>query len=255
MPNSNNKLSFLKAFPGATNLGGLADIFSGLGISSTVGTASLVPVKQNWLSAQKGKGLEINGTFTRRNGAINMDMDFMNKALQPMNGFAIQLNKNSFGLTCSANLQVPILQSNHSVSNTLVLSTTGPVMKMNPITNLQVAIKNNIDVFYFSLVVPMHVFFAEDGEIDKRLFLNTWKEIPEQNESQFQLSPFAYPLINSDDLCNKLRNNNVFTIAKRNVEGQDMLYQSMKLTNGIWILAELKITPNNPSLTVCDLFF
>ncbi len=188
MPNSNNKLSFLKAFPGATNLGGLADIFSGLGISSTVGTASLVPVKQNWLSAQKGKGLEINGTFTRRNGAINMDMDFMNKALQPMNGFAIQLNKNSFGLTCSANLQVPILQSNHSVSNTLVLSTTGPVMKMNPITNLQVAIKNNIDVFYFSLVVPMHVFFAEDGEIDKRLFLNTWNEIPEQNESKFQIS-------------------------------------------------------------------
>ena len=39
----------------------------------------------------------------------------------------------------------------------------------------------------------------------------------------------------------KLRNNNVFTVAKRNVEGQDMLYQSIKLTNGIWVLAELKI--------------
>jgi len=53
----------------------------------------------------------------------------------------------------------------------------------------------------------------------------------------------------------KLRNNNVFTVAKRNVEGQDMLYQSIKLTNGIWLLAELKIQPGNPNFTVYSLFF
>lgn len=55
----------------------------------------------------------------------------------------------------------------------------------------------------------------------------------------------------ADTVSQKLRNNNVFTVAKRNVEGQDMLYQSIKLTNGIWILAELKIQPGNPSFTVC----
>jgi len=54
-----------------------------------------------------------------------------------------------------------------------------------------------------------------------------------------------------DTVSQKLRNNNVFTVAKRNVEGQDMLYQSIKLTNGIWILAELKIQPGNPNFTVC----
>ena len=48
----------------------------------------------------------------------------------------------------------------------------------------------------------------------------------------------------------KLKNNNIFTIAKRNVEGQDMLYQSLKLSNGIWVLAELKIAPGNTSFTV-----
>jgi len=48
----------------------------------------------------------------------------------------------------------------------------------------------------------------------------------------------------------KLQNNNIYTIAKRNVEGQDMLYQSLKLTNGIWILAELRIQPGNPNYTV-----
>ena len=46
----------------------------------------------------------------------------------------------------------------------------------------------------------------------------------------------------------KMQQNNVFTIAKRNVEGQDMLYQSLKLVNGIWILSELKMQPGNPTL-------
>lgn len=29
-----------------------------------------------------------------------------------------------------------------------------------------------------------------------------------------------------------------------------MLYQSLKLTNGIWVLAELRVQPGNPSFTV-----
>jgi len=49
--------------------------------------------------------------------------------------------------------------------------------------------------------------------------------------------------------------NNVFTIAKRHVEGQDMLYQSLKLTNGNWVLNELKIQPGNPNITVSNLSF
>lgn len=51
-------------------------------------------------------------------------------------------------------------------------------------------------------------------------------------------------------MSGKLQNDNIYTIAKRNVEGQDMLYQSLKLTNGIWILAELRIQPGNPNYTV-----
>ena len=54
-------------------------------------------------------------------------------------------------------------------------------------------------------------------------------------------------------MSGKLQSNNIYTIAKRNVEGQDMLYQSLKLTNGIWILAELRIQPGNPNYTVREL--
>jgi hypothetical protein len=57
-------------------------------------------------------------------------------------------------------------------------------------------------------------------------------------------------LFQTDAVVQKMQQNNVFTIAKRNVEGQDMLYQSLKLTNGIWVLNELKIQPGNPNITV-----
>jgi len=54
----------------------------------------------------------------------------------------------------------------------------------------------------------------------------------------------------SDSVVQKMQQNNVFTIAKRNVEGQDMLYQSLKLTNNVWVLAEIKIPPGGSVYTL-----
>uniref|UniRef100_A0A1B6DGS2 AP complex subunit beta n=1 Tax=Clastoptera arizonana TaxID=38151 RepID=A0A1B6DGS2_9HEMI len=219
----------------------LGDIF---GFTPTPSMYS--PPKIMWLAADKGKGLEIWGTFSRKNNQVSMDFKFVNKAMQPMTGFAIQLNKNSFGLTPAKPLQVvsPLLPS-ISQEVSLPLNTNGVVHKMEPITNLQVAIKNNIEVFYFACLVPMNVFFVEDGQMDKRIFLSTWKDIPSQNEVQYTLTNIQ---CNADVIVQKMQQNNVFTIAKRNVEGQDMLYQSLKITNGIWVLNELKIQPGNPNI-------
>lgn len=57
-------------------------------------------------------------------------------------------------------------------------------------------------------------------------------------------------VLSTDAASNKLQASNVFTIAKRTVDAQDVLYQSMKLTNGIWVLAELKGQTGNPNYTV-----
>jgi len=205
-----------------------------------------VPPKQIWLPAARGKGLEISGCFYRSAGQIVMDMTFTNRAMQPMMQFAIQLNKNSFGLVPAAPLSVVSpLVAGQSYDTSLTLNVGGAVQRMEPLTNLQVAVKNNIDVFYFATLVPLNAFFAEDGQMDKRIFLSTWKDIPAQNEVQYTIQGVA---LGADQVSAKMQHNNVFTIAKRNVEGQDMLYQSLKLVNGIWILSELKMQPNNPNL-------
>lgn len=129
------------------------------------------------------------------------------------------------------------------------------------------AVKNNFDVHYFAVTVPLFVYFEESGQMDKRDFLQLWKEIPEQNEVQFSitntynLSAGKYLLeltfgtsYNNfvDDICSKLQQNNIFTVARRNVDGQELLYHSIKYTNQIYILSELKMQQNNPSLTVIN---
>uniref|UniRef100_A0A2I3H783 AP complex subunit beta n=1 Tax=Nomascus leucogenys TaxID=61853 RepID=A0A2I3H783_NOMLE len=206
------------------------------------------PLDDVWLPAMKAKGLEISGTFTRQVGSISMDLQLTNKALQVMTDFAIQFNRNSFGLAPAAPLQVHApLSPNQTVEISLPLSTVGSVMKMEPLNNLQVAVKNNIDVFYFSTLYPLHILFVEDGKMDRQMFLATWKDIPNENEAQFQIRDCP---LNAEAASSKLQSSNIFTVAKRNVEGQDMLYQSLKLTNGIWVLAELRIQPGNPSCTV-----
>ncbi|XP_058014452.1 AP-1 complex subunit beta-1 isoform X1 [Ahaetulla prasina] len=227
--------------------GGLGDLFDLAGGVSNLSGSHVAP-KTVWLPAVKAKGLEISGTFSRRAGSLSMDLTLSNKALQVMSDFAIQFNRNSFGLAPAAPLQVHTpLAPNQNVEISLPLNTVGSVMKMDPLNNLQVAVKNNIDVFYFSTLYPLYILFVEDGKMERQMFLATWKDIPNENEAQFQIKDCP---LSADAASGKLQGNNIFTIAKRNVEGQDMLYQSLKLTNGICVLAELRIQPGSLNFTL-----
>ncbi|XP_024273370.1 AP-1 complex subunit beta-1 isoform X4 [Oncorhynchus tshawytscha] len=183
--------------------GGLGDLFDlGGGVGMPMG--AYIPPKTVWLPAMKAKGLEISGTFARRAGVIQMELVLTNKAMSVMTDFAIQFNRNSFGLAPAGPLQVLTpLGPNQTIEVSLPLSTVGPVMKMDPLNNLQVAVKNNIDVFYFSCQYPISMLFVEDGKMERQVFLATWKDIPNDNESQFQIQDChlnSEPMINDSSL-------------------------------------------------------
>uniref|UniRef100_A0A4W4ECS7 AP complex subunit beta n=1 Tax=Electrophorus electricus TaxID=8005 RepID=A0A4W4ECS7_ELEEL len=230
----------------ATLSSGLNDLFE-LSTSMAITTGGYVVPKAVWLPAVKAKGLEISGTFSRRQGHMYMDMTFTNKALQHMTDFAIQFNKNSFGVIPTTPLPIHTpLMPNQNIDISLPLNTIGPVMKMDPLNNLQVQQGNSFSYFY--IYTHTHTLYAHLTFDRQQVFLATWKDIPNENELQYQIKECH--LNAADTVSGKLQNNNIYTIAKRNVEGQDMLYQSLKLTNGIWILAELRIQPGNPNYTV-----
>ena len=122
--------------PGAAANNLLGDIFGLEGGTST--HTGYIPPKQVWLTAAKGKGLEISGSWSLKNNVVTMEITMENKAMQAMNNFAIQLNKNSFGLAPQQQMSVPILNAGQTLDVSLPMTTTGPVQKMEPLTNVQV---------------------------------------------------------------------------------------------------------------------
>eukprot|EP00124_Ichthyophonus_hoferi_P000836 Ihof_evm6s35 gene=Ihof_evmTU6s35 len=197
--------------------GGLDDIF-GMGPSSSSTAAgsssSYVPLKELWLSAQKAKGLEVSGSFSLNQGQLQMNLTLTNKAMQPLTGFALQLNKNSFGVSMSSPLSVPgPLAANQSFDVSIPLNTNGAVQRMDPLNNLQVALKNNVDVFYFSCLVPVHCFFVKDGRLAQNQYVQLWgQDLPAANERQFNITTD----LSLDQVESRLEANHVFLVAKQN---------------------------------------
>lgn len=77
------------------SIGGLAEIFGSGGFG---GSSGITYPKELWLDASKAMGMQVEGTFVRRGGKIFMEMTITNRAMQAISGFALQFNKNSFGL-------------------------------------------------------------------------------------------------------------------------------------------------------------
>lgn len=230
--------------------GGGLDFFSLQSGLPQAPPGAYVAPKTIWLDPARGKGLEIKGTYGRRAGKIYMDMTFTNKALQGMGDFAIQFNKNSFGLQPAVPLTVySPLMPNQSHDVALEIQVSGGIQRMDPLTAVQVAVKNNVGVHYFQSIVPMNVLFVEDGTMDRKVFLDTWKDIPPQNEIQATIEGVE---LGTAQIESKMELNNVFTIARRTVEvgsmTQDLLYLSIRLTNNISVLLELKVTTGNTTV-------
>ncbi len=84
-------------------------------------------------------------------------MTFANKTQNPMNEFAIQFNVNTFGIQPSAPLSVPTLAPGQQATTSLPLNRGGKPQQMNPPNLIQVAIKNNVGVYYFATQIPAHI--------------------------------------------------------------------------------------------------
>ena len=101
--------------------------------------------------------------------------------------------------------------------------------------------KNSIDIFYFACIAPLHIFFSEEGEtsfafytldtiiynlwmqtlpsgaMEKKTFLNTWKDIPAANEIQHTIEGVE---CTSDGISTKMSQNNVSMAFKHIGIGQ-----------------------------------
>lgn len=101
--------------------------------------------------------MQVRSQFVNQNGSIFQQVMIENLGQQPLSGFALQYNKNSFGLVPASPAALgqvipgPIMPG-QSATGMMPVVTNGPMADMKGA--VQMAIKNNIKVFYFQVKPP-----------------------------------------------------------------------------------------------------
>ncbi|KAJ2029034.1 AP-1 complex subunit beta-1 [Coemansia sp. S610] len=223
---------------------GMLNSFSNNGgyTANASATVPYVPSQKVLLDAAQTQGLEILGTFARRNGSIQMEMSFVNKSGMSIGDFAIQFNKNTYGITPSGSLNAGTVMPMSSVEVGLPLVTGGPTMEMQPLTNIQIAVKCTAGIFYFQTQYSLHILLEESGQSDQGMFLRMWKDMPENMQSSHTAQNLRFASM--EDMRNKLNMNSVFTVAQRSFGNATHFYTSSKLCDGSMFYSEIKVANN-----------
>ncbi|OMH82239.1 Beta-adaptin-like protein B [Zancudomyces culisetae] len=235
---------------GGSNLAGANSLGSQYNLNSAAATT-----KTKFLDSSQTNGLEICGSFERNiDGTIQLNLDFYNCSQNTLTGFAIQINQNSFGIFPLLPLQIPddaLLPGSFASTVVPLYQDSQFVMKMDPINNLQIAIKCSLGIFYFQTVYSMHILLSGDYKIDQTEFLSFWRN-PNGHAATGSLV-FSGLCVNTlEDARSKLGLNNIFSVAQRTVPsapgsvGFHVLYSSSKLvfpdTKSVCILSEVKVS-------------
>ncbi|CAJ1380969.1 unnamed protein product [Effrenium voratum] len=138
----------------------------------------LAPVLTEQTPGQQGK---VAAAVVRGNGgAVGMQLMVGNFSPQPMSGWAVQMNKNPFGLAPAGPLQLKEVPPNGTAKAMLPLAPNQLASGAPPSMPLflEVAIKTNVDVFYLSVGYDLSAVLADNGPMAKDAFQRVWTSAP-----------------------------------------------------------------------------
>lgn len=212
--------------------------------------------------AEKSGGIDVLAGFHQINGETLLELDFQNvSSSAPVSNLAIQLNKNAFGLSPVSQqitLNPPVNAGFNGKATVKLATSQGMVAPMNPgqtaSPQVQIAIKNmaTSNIFYFAVNFNLEALLSPNGTMDRTTFIDTWKNIDDQNELYGTISDLPVSSLDIDQVQAKLQSNNIFFIARRNaMEGQEVAYFSMKTMTGLDFLAELTFKKGVNACKIC----
>jgi AP-1 complex subunit beta-1 len=233
--------------------GGLSRTMSGdlLGLGDAPALATVLEDKPMVLPPEKTGGLQIHAALARSGGDVMLDVTLVNNATDGtvFSGFHIQFNKNACGLKPEATaVPVDAVLPGERRSAELRLITVADFVPPpdKPIdSNLQCAAKfsgGTGAVCYFRVPFSLATLTMEDGRMDKALYLQTWRSIPNETEVSKKIEGLCQRCQSTDNVIDLLEDNNIFNTARRQEErGQvslELLYASMRTVNDVTILCE-----------------
>jgi AP-1 complex subunit beta-1 len=246
------------------DMGGMA--ISGKGTSG--GGAKFTPTAPMNLvcSPEKSAGIEIYAGFVHVNKKVRMQMEIHNVSSQTdVGSLAIQLNKNAFGLNPASQQIIcspPISIGRDGLTNVDLIPAAQmlappPTTPGQPVSSqIQVAIKNMTtgNVFYFAVTMNFEALFCVDGKMDRSTFIELWKSIDNRNELYGTVTDLPKESCTIDTVTEKFHAYHIYFIARRpvpNMEGQEVVYFSMRTITNMDFLAELTFKNGINACKVC----
>lgn len=234
--------------------GGLDDLLGGLGGPAAPAAPAAPAGAKLVLPADRGEGMQLRSAFVKDNGRLCQSYTIENMGQVPLSGFAVQYNKNTFGLLPEspgklAEVLPAQIMPGQSATGLVPLMPTGQPAPDTPPGVIQIAVKNNVKVFYFQDSLDVLLFLTPDARLDKNIFLEQWKTLTNENRTDVQGLPPQSE--NVEAVCPKMEAANVFFIARRKLpDGADMVYFSVKTVNNVVMLAELGFRPGTGTCSI-----
>lgn len=194
------------------------------------------------------RGLRVAAAVVRGNGgAINMQLMVGNFTPQPMGGWAVQFNKNPFGLAPpSGRLQMEQVAPNGTAKALLPLTPnklqgTPPALPLY----LEVAIKSSVDIFYFNVPYDLSAVLMDSGPVPKDDFQRVW-----QNQSvQKAMSQGVFAQrVTPEMVAARLQQYFCYVVVKTQGQEADSLYISCTTSNKLTVFCELSLQKGGPGV-------
>lgn len=209
--------------------------------------------KMQLLSAQNGKGLSIKGCLSRdAGGSFLVELELFNASTTPMSNFAIQFDKNMFGLAPSGRLVNSPLAPSMGTELEVPLGLGGQANVSKGFA-VQMAMKFSPGgVVYFSLDVAdqiAEVFDLNNGRLPKNGYISQWRSIPDASEVKGTVT-YSQQATNSVDwIVEKLTSAGIFVVARPKNVKPPVLYLSSVLVgpSKLVILGELRLPSTKSS--------
>jgi len=206
-----------------------------------LGTADLIgetPEVLPLLLAPTGtNGLQINGKFVTKGDTLELKLQLTNHSQHPTTEFQIKVKQNIYNVEpVLPALPIQSLSPGQmsSFSLSCQFNKTAPT-NSQPLPQIQVALKTNLGVVFFSIDLPMSMLLSTDGRQEKQAWLQSWRMIEKEN---------YYEIVNMtvsslQEIQTKLEQNRVFFVHYKFINGQDYLYMSAKSIDGSVFLVEV----------------
>jgi len=197
--------------------------------------------------AENANGLQVNGKFFVNGENIELRLQITNHSGKVISGFLVKFKKNLFNLEpATPNLSIQSISPGQTVLSPLPC-TYGKLAAGLAMSPIDVALKTNDLVVYFSVELPLPLLLSPDGRQDKTAYISGWQSI--QKESYFEIVNVNVGSSISD-IQAKLEANRIFYITHRNIKDKDYVYLSAKTIDGSIFLLEISQL-GNPTWTLC----